>query len=90
MPTGSKLAASSSTLVVVVRDLRLLAAHDRRERDRALAVGDQQVGRVELAHDAVERADLLALRGRGGRGSGGAGSLSASNACSGLPSASMT
>ena len=41
-------------------DLRLLAAHDPGERDRALAVGDHQVGRLELPVDAVERAQRLA------------------------------
>ena len=42
-------------------DLGLLAAHDRRERDRALAVLDHEVARVELAQLAVERAHLLAV-----------------------------
>ncbi len=41
--------------------LGLLAAHDRRESDRALAVLDHEVARVELAQLAVERADLLAV-----------------------------
>ena len=43
---GSKLAASSRTSVVASRDLGLLAAHDPRERDRALGVGDHQVVRA--------------------------------------------
>ena len=42
-------------------DLGLLAAHDPGESDRPLAVGDQQVGWIELALDAVERPDLLPL-----------------------------
>ncbi len=42
-----------------VRDLAVLAAHDRRERDRALAVRDEQVVRLEPAQRAVERAHLL-------------------------------
>ncbi len=41
-------------------DLGLLAAHDPGERDRALRVGDHQVGRVELAQRPVERLHLLA------------------------------
>ena len=48
-PIGSKFAASSSTSVVCVLDLRLEPAHDRGERDRPLAVRDQEVARQELA-----------------------------------------
>ena len=44
-------------------DLRLEASHDRRERNRTLAVGDQQVARPELAERAVERAEGLAFAG---------------------------
>ena len=40
-------------------DLRLLSAHDPRERHRAIGVGDHQVGRHELAVDAVEGAEPL-------------------------------
>ena len=43
----------------VVGKLGLLAAHDPGERDRALGVGDHEIGRVELAQLAVERANLL-------------------------------
>ena len=60
IPSGSKFAASSRTSVVVVRDLALLAAHDRCESDRPLAVGDEEVVGVEAAQRAVERAQLLA------------------------------
>ena len=42
-------------------DLGLLAAHDPGERDRALAVGDHQIGRRQVALDAVERPQALAL-----------------------------
>ena len=44
-----------------LRDLGLLAAHDSREGDRTLCVGDHQIGRIELAELAVERAQLLTL-----------------------------
>ena len=42
-------------------DLGLLAAHDRREGDSALAVLDHHVARVERAQLAVEGAHLLAV-----------------------------
>ena len=86
---GSKFAASSSTSVVASRDLGLLAAHDPGERDRALGVGDQQVARVELAVDAVERAQRSPGRARRTTIRPPA-SFAKSNACSGLPSASIT
>jgi len=41
-------------------DLGLLPAHDPRERDPALGVGDQQVVWVEPALDAVQRSQGLA------------------------------
>ena len=47
--------------LVVSVDLGLLAAHDPRERDRAVGVRDQQIGRIELPDVPVERPDLLAL-----------------------------
>ena len=50
-----------------VRDLGLLAAHDRGERDRALGVGDHQVVRLERDGRAVERPQLLARRARAAR-----------------------
>ena len=60
-PSGSKFAASSSTVVVAVGDLRLLAAHDPGERDRRARRRRSRGPRgVELALAAVERADLLA------------------------------
>ena len=90
MPCGSKFAASSSTVVVAVADLGLLAAHDPGERDRALGVGDHQVVGHELAVDAVERAQPLAAAARAGRRSARRRASVKSNACSGLPSASMT
>ena len=62
IPTGSKFAASSRMSEVVVGELGLLAAHDPGERDRALGVGDHEIGRVELPQLAVERAHLLARR----------------------------
>ena len=40
--------------------LRVEPAHDPGEGDRALAVGDDEVGRVELAQVAVEARELLA------------------------------
>ena len=43
-----------------LRHLAFLPAHDRRERDRLLAVRDHQVARVELPQRPVERAELLA------------------------------
>ena len=61
-PNGSKLAASSRISVRRVAHLRLLAAHDPGERDRALGVGDHEVALVELALGAVERPELLAAR----------------------------
>ena len=60
IPTGSKFAASSRMSVVSSDELGLLAAHDPGERDRALRVGDHEIGRLELAQLAVERAQLLA------------------------------
>ena len=51
----------------LLRHLGVEAAHDRRERDGLLAVGDQQVGGSELALRAVERPQLLPRRARGGR-----------------------
>ena len=47
----------------VVADLGVETTHDRRERHRTLAVGDQQVRRQQLAVRAVERAQLLPLAG---------------------------
>ena len=44
-------------------DLRLEAAHDPGDRDRAQRVADQQVAQLEPPFDAVERHDLLALLG---------------------------
>ncbi len=44
-----------------VADLAPLAAHDARERDGALGVGDDEIVRGERAIDAVEGAELLAL-----------------------------
>ena len=44
-------------------DLAVLRAHDPGERDRLRRVGDHEVGRLQRALLAVERADLLALRG---------------------------
>ena len=73
----------------LVADLGLLAAHDPGERDRALGVGDHEVARLELAVDAVERAQLLA-RPRPADDDLPPCSLSKSKACSGLPSASIT
>ena len=58
---GSKFAASSRIVRRVRADLRLLAAHDPRERDRALTVGDHQVVRLELAFDAVERTQTFSV-----------------------------
>ena len=46
-----------------VGNLAVLAAHDPGDRERTLAVGDQEVGRVELAEDAVQGSDLLAGAG---------------------------
>ncbi len=43
------------------------AAHDARQRDRLLGVGDDQVVGREFAIDAVERLQHFAVRGRGGR-----------------------
>ena len=43
-------------------DLAVRSAHDPRDRDRALGVGDHQVGRLELPQRAVERGQLLARR----------------------------
>ena len=67
IPSGSKFAASSSTSVVAVRDLAVLAAHDRGERDRALGVGDDEVVR-HRARGASRRACAAPRRrARGGR-----------------------
>ena len=44
-----------------VRDLGLEPAHDRRQRDRPLAVGDHQVARKQLPQRTVESAQRLAL-----------------------------
>ena len=46
-----------------VADLGLLAAHDSRDRDCPLGVGDHEVGLLEAAVDAVERPDRLARLG---------------------------
>ena len=74
----------------VLGDLRLLAAHDPGERDRALGVGDHQVGGLEIALDAVQRSQLLA-RARAPRTTiFPPASFAWSNACSGLPSPSIT
>ena len=50
-------------LVRALRDLALLASHDRGERDRMLAVGDHEIFGNEPAERAVERAQLLASPG---------------------------
>jgi hypothetical protein len=42
-----------------VGDLGVLATHDPGQRDRAVGVGDYQIGRVEVAVDAVQRSHLL-------------------------------
>lgn len=49
--------------VLDVGDLRVGAAHDAREADRAAVVGDDQVLGVEDADRPVERGELLALLG---------------------------
>ena len=66
-PSCSKFAASSSTVVGLGRDLGLLAAHDPGDGDRPLGVGDHELLGRQLALRAVERADALARRARGGR-----------------------
>ena len=43
-----------------IGDLAVLTAHDRRQRNRLRAVGDDEVALVERAPDAVERPELLA------------------------------
>ena len=62
-PIGSKFAASSSTSRRLRRHLAVCPAHDRRERNRLLAVGDQQVSLVDPSQRAVEGCDLLARPG---------------------------
>ena len=47
-------------LVCRVRDLAVLAAHDRREGHGALAVRDEEIVRVDRAERPVERSHLLA------------------------------
>ncbi len=59
-----------------VGDLAVLAAHDRRERDRTLAVGDEEVVDPEAAESPVERPHLLA-RTRVPNGDAAAGELRA-------------
>ena len=90
MPCGSKFAASSRTVVVPspisVSSPPMIPA----SAIAALGVGDQQVVGHELAVDAVERAQPLARRARGGRRSARRRAVAKSNACSGLPSASIT
>ena len=76
-------------LARVLRDLAVLAAHDRRERDGALAVGDEQVVRVEAAERPVERAELLA-GARATDDDAAVASFVRSNAWSGLPQTCMT
>ena len=67
MPCGSKFAASSSTVVVAspisVSSPPMIPA----SATDALGVGDHQVVGRQLALDAVERAQPLARRARGGR-----------------------
>ena len=48
-------------------DLRVFAAHDPGERDRALRVRDHEVVRRQLPFEPVERAQLLARVARAGR-----------------------
>jgi hypothetical protein len=50
-------------IVRLLRDLRLLAAHDPGDRDRALAVGDHEVALVQPAQLPVERPQLLTFVG---------------------------
>ena len=59
--TGSKCAASITTWVVVADSSVVCAAHDTGEPDRAAVVGDQQVLDGQLALDAVEGGQPLAL-----------------------------
>ena len=63
IPIGSKFAASRSTSVVVSPTSALEPAHDRGERDRLLAVGDQEIARVEPPQRPVERPQLLSVAG---------------------------
>ena len=85
IPIGSKFAASSRTSAVVSLDLGLLAAHDPGERDRALGVGDHEVGGLELPVDAVEGAERLARSRAPDDDPCPRASVAKSNACSGLP-----
>ena len=89
MPIGSKFAASSSSSVVCLGDLGLEAAHDRRQRDRPLAVGDQEVARQKLPLRAVERAER-SPRARRRTTIRPPASFARSKAWSGLPQTCMT
>ena len=62
-PDGLEVRGLEQDLGRLLGDLALLAAHDRRERDRALGVGDDEVGLVQPPQRAVERPQLLAGAG---------------------------
>ena len=88
-PIGSKFAASSSTSVVASETSRLEPAHDRRERDGALAVGDQEVARQEprFVPSSVRSVSPSCARRTTMRPPA---SFARSNAWSGLPQTCMT
>ena len=72
-----------------LRHLGVLAAHHAGDPDRPLGVGDDEILGIELALAAVEGDELLAGSARRTTIRPPA-SFAWSNACSGLPSASIT